>query len=80
VCHRDAHRPDRRSHPTTVFYRRGAHDIAYTIVSGKPLARAPHANGLSAVTWLRRGHTCLLSGRGVTVDALVKLTAWGDAR
>jgi hypothetical protein len=28
------------------------------------------------VTWKRRGHTCVLSGTGVSVAALSKLAAW----
>jgi hypothetical protein len=66
---------------TTVFYRRGAQRVAYTIVSGQPLAApASHAAlsiaGRQVVTWLRRGNTCVLSGRGVPVAELVRLAAW----
>ena len=77
---------------TTVFYRRHASSVAYTIVSGASL-RAGHdvrtirRGGLSistfattghrlVVMWLRRGHTCVLSGVDVPLDALVKLAAW----
>jgi hypothetical protein len=76
---------------TTVFYDRGGRDIAYTIVPGTSL-RAGHgvrtlrhgALELSTFTtghrlvvmWLRRGHTCVLSGAGVPLGALVKLAAW----
>jgi hypothetical protein len=81
---------------TTVFYRRGAEQIAYTIVSGRSLAaiastRAPTgattrppaglatfstAGGRLVVTWLRRGHTCVLSGSSVSLHALVELASW----
>jgi hypothetical protein len=77
---------------TTVFYRRGAERVAYTIVAGKPLAlgagttRLTRARtelatfetggGQRVVTWLRRGHTCVLSGRGVPLRALVELASW----
>ena len=28
------------------------------------------------VTWTRRGHTCVLSGQGVPLKALLKLATW----
>ena len=76
---------------TTVFYRRGTEHIAYTIVPGDALPPAVGAHtaaragtilatsmtgGRQVVTWLRQGHTCVLSGRGVPVAALAKLAAW----
>jgi hypothetical protein len=77
---------------TTVFYRRGAERTAYTIVSGNPLAPVAAAyttvrggtvlagswsGGRPVVTWLRRGHTCVLSGgRGVSLGALTQLAGW----
>ncbi|HSC03153.1 MAG TPA: hypothetical protein VLC49_07530 [Solirubrobacteraceae bacterium] len=77
---------------TTVFYRRGAERIAYTIVSGDslPPAQATRttvragtvlaeswSRGRPVVTWLRQGHTCVLSGdRGVPLGALAKLAGW----
>ncbi|MBV9605521.1 MAG: hypothetical protein JO027_10455, partial [Solirubrobacterales bacterium] len=79
-------------HLTTVFYRRGAQRIAYTIVAGDELPPAMAARitvnagtllassmtgGRPVVTWLRRGQTCVLSGaRGVPLAALVKLAGW----
>jgi hypothetical protein len=74
-----------------VFYRRDGESIAYTIVSGNSLPTATGAQtvtragtmltsysirGTRVVTWLRRGHTCVLSGRGVPLQALVKLAVW----
>jgi hypothetical protein len=77
---------------TTVFYRRGDEEIAYTIVSGTSLPPVTDArttiragtmlasswtHGRPVVTWLRQGHTCVLSGgRGVSLAALLKLAGW----
>ncbi|HUA04842.1 MAG TPA: hypothetical protein VMB27_13135 [Solirubrobacteraceae bacterium] len=76
---------------TTVFYRSHGREIAYTIVPGSSLPAVPHARttarggvvvhssmegGRRVVTWERRGHTCVLSGSGVPLAALVKLAAW----
>ena len=79
----------------TVFYENadGAR-IAYTIVAGDALdppedgepsvvdgvaLDAFAADGNSAVTWLRDGHTCVLAGEGVDEDTLLELAAWkGD--
>jgi len=77
---------------TTVFYSRGAQQIAYTIVAGDALPPATGSHtavragtivtssttgGRRIVTWLRRGHTCVLSGgAGVPVDALFRLATW----
>lgn len=76
---------------TTVFYRHAGMLAGYTVVSGRALA-APadsrvtvrdgvrievfRVGGRTAVTWLRRGHTCVLSGVGVPATALVRLAAW----
>jgi anti-sigma factor RsiW len=76
---------------TTVFYRRRNQVIAYTILGGGPLpvrmpARLSVRNGTvlhslaidgrSTVTWLRRGHTCVLSGTRTNDVALLRLAAW----
>lgn len=77
---------------TTVFYARGAERIAYTIVSGDALPPVEVARttvrggtvltgswsaGRPVVTWLRQGHTCVLSGgRGVSLGALTQLAGW----
>jgi anti-sigma factor RsiW len=77
----------------TVFYEKGGRRIGYTILSGDPIDAPDEAStanregvilrGLSAdgrmiVTWLRGGHTCVLSGMDVDVDAgtLLDLAAW----
>jgi len=76
---------------TTVFYRRRHELIAYTIVDGPPLPAGTSARTIlragtsvkalptgeaSTVTWLRDGHSCVLSGVGVPLEDLVKLAAW----
>jgi hypothetical protein len=76
---------------TTVFYRRSGRQIGYTIVSGGALAPPSRArvtvrnrvriqlfavDGRDAVTWLRHGHTCVLSGAGVPGRVLVRLAAF----
>jgi hypothetical protein len=79
----------------TVFYENadGAR-IGYTIVSGDALEppadgesatvdgvefAAFAADGDSAVTWLREGHSCVLAGAGVERSTLLELAAWmGD--
>jgi hypothetical protein len=75
---------------TTVFYRSYGRRIAYTIVPGTSLPGGPGAQTIERsgvvvhafadgpwriVTWLRRGHTCVLSGTGVPLEALLKLVA-----
>lgn len=76
---------------TTVFYWHQGHTVAYTIVGGKPLpvgspARVAVRNGTElrtlavggrpVVTWLRRGHTCVLSGAQTDTATLLRLAAW----
>jgi hypothetical protein len=76
---------------TTVFYRRARQTIAYTIVSGPALAAPVGARVLVAdrirvtvfrtgrqtvATWLRRDHSCVLSGTGVPGRVLVRLAAF----
>jgi hypothetical protein len=78
---------------TTVFYgdRQGGR-IGYAIVSGTTASRprpgrlawwsgTPYrllsVNGTPTVTWLRRGHLCVVSGRGVDSATLLRLASWG---
>ncbi len=76
---------------TTVFYRRRARRIAYTIVPGTSLPAVAGARTITrsgvvvdvtsdgerrVLTWLRRGHTCVLSGTGVPLDAMLELSVW----
>jgi hypothetical protein len=76
---------------TTVFYEKGAKSIAYTIVSGRalddpdnyaqitlqnvPLKVFPN-EGSKDVTWLRSGHSCVMSGKGVPTAKLLELASW----
>ncbi|MDQ6607064.1 MAG: hypothetical protein M3Z06_11030 [Actinomycetota bacterium] len=79
---------------TTVFYENWhGQRLAYTIV-GAPALAAPSArvsklhgtvlrtltlNGRIVVTWRRSGHTCVLSGPGVSTTVLQQLAAWRAA-
>jgi tellurite resistance protein len=75
----------------TVFYRREGRRIAYTIVEGEQLAWPPGADktevdGIpirvfedgdrTAVTWRRKGRTCVLSATNVPTGQLLELAAW----
>jgi hypothetical protein len=79
---------------TTVFYTdaRGAR-IGYAILSGAPAPRisggavawrggVPYRllayNGASVVAWLRDGHLCVVSGRGLSSAELLRLANWSD--
>lgn len=71
----------------TVYYQNRGTQIAYTIVSGPGLPvpagpvvrkgderlRTLSVDGRLVVTWRRAGHTCVLSGMGVTADQLQQL-------
>jgi hypothetical protein len=76
---------------TTVFYRSGGRRIAYTIVPGSRLPAVAGAKTITRsgivvhvstddrrliVTWLRRGHTCVLSGVDVPLSTLTALAVW----
>jgi hypothetical protein len=77
---------------TTVFYSKAGKRLAYTIVAGDPLkvpsGGAPAVRegtrllafadlaGRPAVTWLREGHTCLLTASGVPRATMLKLAGW----
>jgi len=75
----------------TVFYVKDGHRIGYAIIPGSPLSppaataqryiagtrlRSFTAQGRDVVTWTRGGHTCVLSGTGVSRRLLYKLAAW----
>jgi len=36
------------------------------------------ANGAAVVSWLRDGHLCIVSGRGVSSATLLRLASWSD--
>lgn len=67
---------------TTVYYKSGQQQIAYSIVSSPTLIRPdgygePYAtflqDGRTVVVWEERGHTCLLSAAGMSADRLWSL-------
>ena len=77
---------------TTVFYSdRSGQSVGYAIVGGQPAPtvsggtvairagvpfRVSSQNGKAVVTWLRDGHMCVLSGRGVAATTLLALASW----
>ena len=76
---------------TTVYYARAGQRVAYTIVSGDALAAGTstratawdglrlssfQSHGRAVVTWLRRGHSCVLSGNPGLLSELMRLAAW----
>jgi hypothetical protein len=77
---------------TTVFYTNaGGRRIGYAILAGTPAPRIGGGviawrggvsyrllseNGAAIVTWLRDGHRCVLSGRGVPGATLLRLASW----
>ena len=76
---------------TTVFYARGDARVAYTIVAGPALPAGQTTNstvrdgvslwslsahGRMVVTWVRSGHTCVLTGQGATLPTLLSLASW----
>jgi hypothetical protein len=79
---------------TTVFYANGrGKRIGYAIVAGSAQAQmsggivsrrdgTPYrlltVSGAPVVTWLREGHLCVVSGRGVSGATLLRLASWGD--
>jgi hypothetical protein len=79
---------------TTIFYSNGqGRRIGYAIVAGAPPLhpsggttswhngtpyRLVSVNGTSAVMWLRDGHLCVVSGRGVSGATLLRLASWDD--
>lgn len=76
---------------TTVYYDRGGQQIAYTIVSGAPLSAGAATtstvwNGVrlsslpigarAVVTWVRDGHSCVLSAPRSLLKSMMGLAAW----
>ena len=66
----------------TVFYERDGRTIAYAVVAGPALddvgeLRAVRGDGgVVAVTWTRRGRTCVIAASGVDADVLARLAVW----
>jgi hypothetical protein len=79
---------------TTVFYANSSgRRIGYAILAGTPAPRVGGGvvvwrsgvsyrvlaeNGAAVVTWLRDGHLCVVSGRGVSSATLLRLASWSD--
>ncbi len=79
---------------TTVFYADSSgQQIGYAILAGTPAPRVGGGvvvwrggmsyrllteNGAAVVTWLRDGHLCVVSGRGVSSATLLRLASWSD--
>jgi hypothetical protein len=79
---------------TTVFYSDPhGRRIGYAILAGTPVPRVGGGviawrggvsyrllteHGAAVVTWLRDGHLCVLSGRGISSATLLKLASWSD--
>jgi len=78
----------------TVFYvdAKGQR-VGYAIVAGTPAPTTPAGvahwhdgtaykltsqHGAKVVTWLRSGHLCVISGRGVPTSTLLMLASWDD--
>ncbi len=74
----------------TVYYQGHYTTVAYSIVGGRALSppagkrvrvngvpmRAFSINGRLVVSWRRGGHTCVLSGMGITATELEQLASW----
>jgi anti-sigma factor RsiW len=65
----------------TVFYERDGRTIAYAIVSGPALSdegelRTVRDGEQVAVTWTRRGRTCVIVGSGGDPGVLARLAVW----
>ncbi|MFZ2050123.1 MAG: hypothetical protein WB698_14870 [Solirubrobacteraceae bacterium] len=79
---------------TTVFYAdSNGRRIGYAILAGTPAPRVAGGvvlwrggvsyrllaeNDAAVVTWLRDGHLCVVSGRGVSSTTLLRLASWSD--
>ncbi len=79
---------------TTVFYADASgRRIGYAIIAGHPAPqinsgavlwrggvpyRLLSEDGASVVSWLRDGHLCVVSGRGVSSATLLRLASWSD--
>jgi hypothetical protein len=80
---------------TTTFYASGHRRVGYAIVAGNAPSQGSGGvvsqhdgtsyrlltyNGAPVVTWLREGHLCVVSGRGVDGATLLRLASWDDRR
>jgi hypothetical protein len=77
----------------TVFYANGGGQrVGYAIFAGSPMPKTGgvvtwrggvsyrlfEENGVAVVTWLRDGHLCVVSGRGVSSATLLRLASWSE--
>jgi hypothetical protein len=80
---------------TTTFYASRHRRVGYAIVAGSAPSQGSGGvvsqhdgtsyrlltyNGAPVVTWLREGHLCVVSGRGVDGATLLRLASWDDRR
>ena len=79
---------------TTVFYANSDDQrVGYAIFAGAPRPkiggvvawrsgvsyRLLDEHGVAVVTWLRDGHLCVVSGRGVSSATLLRLASWSES-
>ncbi len=79
---------------TTVFYENARHQrVGYAIAAGTGATQAsggvvstrdgtPYrlltVDGVAVISWMRKGHLCVISGRGVQGATLLRLASWDD--
>jgi hypothetical protein len=78
---------------TTVFYASsGGQRVGYAIFAGAPMPKTGGVatwrdgvsyrlfdeGGVAVVMWLRDGHLCVVSGRGVSGATLLRLASWSE--
>lgn len=78
---------------TTVFYANSdGQRVGYAIFAWAPMPKTGgvvawrggvsyrlfEENGVAVVTWLRDGHLCVVSGRGVSSATLLRLASWSE--
>jgi hypothetical protein len=78
---------------TTVFYANSdGQRVGYAIFAGAPTPKTGgvvtwrggvsyrlfNEHGVAVVTWLRDGHLCVVSGRGVSSATLLRLASWSE--
>lgn len=77
---------------TTVFYAGAGRRVGYAIVSGPAPKvsggtlswrghtpyRVSDRSGVHVVSWVRDGHLCVVSGRGVAAATLLRLASWDE--
>ena len=84
---------DGRAVKTVIYEDDHGRRIGYSIVADTPAPalsgggvvirgtvpyRMFSEDGAQSISWLRDGHLCVVSGRGVSTATLLKLASWGD--